>query len=105
LAGLLRVLPNQDDLPGIRAESAQGGVPSNGALKPFMAESFEAVDRRLRDGEARAVPRPQRAMFRDRLRFLFCGRLHEAPRIAASVMSGTRSAASATGSFGPELAS
>ena len=74
LAGLLRVLPDQEDLPGIRAESAQGRVPSNEALKPFMAEYFEAVDRRLRDGEASAVPRPQQARFRDRSRFLLCGR-------------------------------
>jgi hypothetical protein len=73
LAGLLRVLPNQD-LPGIGAESAQGRVPSNEALKPFMPEYFEAVDRRLRDGESGAVPEPQRARFRNRLRFLFRGR-------------------------------
>jgi hypothetical protein len=67
------VLPDQD-LPGIRAEAAQGRVPSNEALKPFMPEYLEAVERRLGDGEAGVVPQPQRANLRDRLRYLFCGR-------------------------------
>ena len=69
----VRIAPDHD-LPGIRAECAQGRVPSNEALKPFMPEYFEAVDRRLRDGESGAVPQPQPTRFRDRLRFLFRGR-------------------------------
>jgi hypothetical protein len=49
LQGLLAVLP-EEDLPGIRAEAAQGWVPSNDALTPLMPEYLEAVDRRLRGG-------------------------------------------------------
>jgi hypothetical protein len=48
LQALLGVLP-EEDLPGIRQEAKHGRVPSNDALTPFMAEYFEAVNRRLRD--------------------------------------------------------
>jgi hypothetical protein len=54
LQGLLAVLPEKD-LPGIRAEAAEGRVPSNQALTPFMPEYLEAVRRRL--GPARSAVR------------------------------------------------
>ena len=68
--GLLRVLPDED-MPGFRDELKKGGVPANEALLRFLPEYNEAVDRRLRDGEAGSVS-PQRRL-RDRLRHPFGG--------------------------------
>lgn len=59
LQGLLAVLP-EEDLSGIRAEAAQGRVPSNEALTPFMPEYLEAVRRRLGGSTIGAMPQPWR---------------------------------------------
>ena len=37
----------KEDLPGIREEIENGGVPSSDALAPFMTEHFEAANQRL----------------------------------------------------------
>jgi hypothetical protein len=68
--GLLRVLP-AEDMRKFRDELTKGGVPSNETLLRFLPEYNEAVDRRLRDGEAEAVPPRQR--LRDRLPHPFGG--------------------------------
>ena len=53
IQGLLRMLP-PDDLPGLRELIGQGRVPGTSiGLEPFLQEFFEAVDRRLEDGQPR----------------------------------------------------
>lgn len=39
----------KEDMPGIREEIENGRVPSSDTVAPFMAEHFEAVNRRLGD--------------------------------------------------------
>lgn len=68
--GLLRVLP-AEDMRKFRDELTKGGVPSNETLLRFLPEYNEAVDRKLRDGEAGAVVPGRR--LRDRLRHPFGG--------------------------------